>query len=324
MNSTYFSVHKGRYDLSIIVVSWNAKEFLRECLNSLYETIRKVTFDVWVIDNDSSDGSPEMVKREFPKVNLICTRANLGFAEANNIGVRKSNSRYVCLVNPDVKVLDGCIDLLCAYTDQHPQIGIVGPKILNPDLTLQPSAYGFPTPWNSLTHALGLHKIFPQLKLFRGPYRKYWPYDTVRNVDVLSACFWVVRREALDQVGLLDKDFFMYKEDFDLCRRFGEAGWYVVYFPEAQAVHYGGGSSSNAPANFTIEGPRAQIQYWKKHHGKAGAFYISLMIFIYHMLCIIQGIIWCIIKPSNRMIVVPKIKKSFVRVLWLLTGRVFS
>lgn len=309
-----------KYELSIIIVNWNAKKFLYECLNSIYTTTNKTKFDIWVIDNNSSDGSAEMVEKEFPEVNLICTGVNSGFAKANNIGIRKSNSRYVCLINPDVKVLNNCIDLLVSYIKQNPRIGIIGPKILNPDLTLQSSAYGFPTIWNSLIHSLGLHKTFPRSRIFRSFYRKYWPDNMTRQVDVLSGCFWVLRRKAIKKVGLLDEDFFMYREDFDFCRRMLKAGWDIVYFPEAQAIHYGGGSSSNTPISCTIESLRASITYWRKHHGEMGRLYIQLLSFIRQSLLFIQGVIYYIIKPSKRKEIIRNMEQNIAGLRWLLFG----
>lgn len=311
---------KGRLDLSVIIVSWNSKEFLRQCLQSVYKTTRKVKVEVWVIDNGSSDGSQEMVRNEFPNVKLVCSSSNLGFAKANNIGIKKSTARYLSLVNPDIKILNGCMDRLFAYMDKNPIVGIVGPRILNLDMSLQMSAYGFPNIWNSLCNALGLDKFFPKLKLFRGPYKKYWPYDKVLSVDVVSGCFWMVRREAFSQVGLLDEDFFMYREDFDLCKRFRKKGWDVVYFPEAQAIHYGGGSSSNAPVKCVIEGHKSFILYARKHHGELGKLYIILLIFIRQSLRIIQDTICCVIKPSKRVTFVQKIKQNIAGIQWLVTN----
>lgn len=311
-------------DLAIIIANWNAKEFLRQCLFSLYDTIKETSFEVWVIDNGSTDGSPEMVRKEFSRVNLICNRTNLGFAKANNIGIRKSESRYICLINSDVKVLDNCIDSLLAFMEEHPHAGILGPKILNPDLTLQASAYAFPTLWNSLTHSFGLHRIFHDVSIFRNLYNKYDPCNAPRTVEVLSGCFWLIRRESINKVGLLDEDFFMYMEDFDMCKRFHEAGWDVRYFPNALAIHYGGGSSNNVRSGFLVQGPRSQLHYWNKYYGKIGAFYITVLLIIYHSLFMIHGFLLYVYKPSMRNTIITKIRKCYPRLWYLLLFRHFS
>ena len=311
-------------DLSIIIVSWNAKEFLWQCLRSIYNTTRGVTFEVWVIDNNSSDGSPEMVEKEFPQVNLVCTGANLGFAKANNIGIRKSSARYVCLINSDIKVLDGCIDLLCNYMDQHPKTGIVGPRTFHPDMTPQQSCAEFPSIWSSLTFALGLSKIFPKSKVFGHMYTKYWPFDTLQKVDMLRGCFLVVCKKAIEQVGLLDEDFFIYMEDFDWCKRFWKAGWDVVLYPDAQVIHYQGGSSEKEPIKNTVERHRSKILYWKKHHSRIGVWYIITLELIRQLLHLIQNSLLYLFKSSARNALLLKMKGSVASIRWLMIDRLLS
>lgn len=265
-------------DVSVIVVSWNAQGYLRECLESLTETKLLHTLEVIVVDNASSDGSPEMVASEFPRVRLIKNDKNLGFAKANNIGIRESTGRYVSLVNSDINVLPNCLDLLVKHLDEHPSVGLAGPRILNADRTLQSSCRKFPSLWNNFCEASGLFRIFPRVSFFSTEHMLYFPHDRVMDVDVLVGCFWMIRREALEKVGLLDEDFFIYSEDLDWCRRCWYAGWRVNLFPEAHAIHYRAASSANDPARFAIEQQRATLHYWDKYHSWAGRFGIRTIL----------------------------------------------
>src|SRR5208337_5435775 len=178
-----------------------------------------------------SDGSPEAVEAQFPHVQLIRSGGNLGFAKANSLGVSHSRGRYLAFVNSDVKVLKNCLTLLVDYSDKTPGAGMVGPRIIGGDGKLQRSCRGFPSVWNMFCRALALDCLFPKNKAFTGYKLYHWPQDSPRPVDILTGCFWLVRREALTRVGLLDEGFFMYGEDKDWCKRFWAQGWQVVFVP---------------------------------------------------------------------------------------------
>jgi hypothetical protein len=304
-------------DVSIIIVSWNTKALLQQCLQSVYETAAKRTFEVLVVDNASSDGSPEMVKKEFPHVKLICTGDNLGFAKANNIGIKKSNGRYVCLVNSDIVILDGCIDKMCSYMDRRPSIGILGPRILNPDLTLQPSCKGFPSHWNTFCHALALDTMFPRSRLFGGFLMKFWPHDAIQSVDIIVGCFWMVRREALNDVSLFDEKFFMFWEDIDLCKRLWIAGWEVVFFPYAESVHHGGASYATAPIQSQITRLCSSAQYFKKYHSRYSQICFLLILFLHQMNRIIGYAFISLFFRSKRKEAILKIKRSIAGIRWI-------
>jgi GT2 family glycosyltransferase len=252
--------------VSVVIVSWNAKQYLAQCLRTLTERVCRYSMEVLVVDNDSTDGSPAFVESSFPNIRLIRNSSNLGFAMANNIGIRKASGKYICLVNSDVEVFDECITRLVDYCDTHPEVGMVGPRIVGSDGKLQRSCRGFPGVWNMFCRAFALDVIFPKAKLFGGYLLHYWNHDTTAPVDILSGCFLLVRRESLLKVGLLDEEYFMYGEDMDWCKRFWTNGWRVVFVPAGEALHYGGASSANAPVRFFIEKQRADLQYWKKHH----------------------------------------------------------
>ncbi|CAG0976621.1 partial heptose III glucuronosyltransferase, partial [Gammaproteobacteria bacterium] len=245
-------------EVSIIIVSWNAKEYLIGCLMSLYEEELDGT-EIIIVDNGSSDGSPETVEELFPEVTLIRAAENLGFAMANNIGIMASTGKYVCLINSDVVVLGGCLKSLKRRMDSDPSTGLVCPKILNPDMTLQRTLRRFPSLRGALLSAIGLDN------------RNFLPHDSTSEAEAVSGCFMFVRRAAIEQAGLLDERFFFYAEDKDWCRRIKDHGWRILFLPEAKAVHFGGSSSSSAPVKYYIELHKANLKYWRKHHGSLKA-----------------------------------------------------
>jgi hypothetical protein len=305
-------------DVSVIIVSWNARDYLMDCLQSLISKNSISRTEIIVIDNASNDHSPDAVRERYPFVKLIRNETNRGFAAANNIGIGMGRGRYVCLVNSDVRVLNGCIDRLCSYMDQNPSIGMLAPRILNADLTLQPSVRRFPTLWSSLCRALALDTFFSQSGMSGGEMMAFGSEDKSRSVDVLSGCFMMVRRGAIEQVGVLDENFFIYAEDIDWCRRFRQAGWDVVYYPGAQAIHYGDGSSSNAPIKFFIEMQKANLQYWKKHHGLTKQVAYFLITFFHQILRIAGNSVVYTFKPSARTTIIHKLKRSIACTRWLL------
>lgn len=296
----YSTNPKNSIDLSIIIISWNTKDYLRRCLQSIFNTIHSISFEVIVVDNNSLDESPKMVKSEFPLVHLIQTGSNLGFSGANNIGIKESRGRYLGLINSDIEVLGDCIDDLCLYLNRHPEVSLVGPQILNPDMSIQPSCYGFPTYWNSLIHALGINKLKFRPLVRYSLYEKYSPFNTTRSVDSLSGCFLVARKQAMNEVGLLDDDFFFGWEDFDFCKRLHLAGRDIVYFVQPKAVHYYQRSALKDPAKSILQSEKAHIQYWRKYYGKKGVIYISILILIRHFIQGIKNSIFILIKPKQR------------------------
>jgi GT2 family glycosyltransferase len=288
-------------DISVVILSWNDKQYLETCLRSLENATKSRTMEVIVVDNASTDGSPEMVEALFPDVKIIRNTENLGFPRGNNIGIQAGRGRYVCLLNSDIKIFAGCLDALADYLDQNPKVGMVGPKILNHDLTHQSSCRRFPTLWNNFCAATGLAKIFAGSKFFSGEHMFYFKGDRLMNVDVLVGCFWMVRREAVNKFGLLDEGFFMFAEDLDWCKRFWEAGWRVVFCPDAQAIHYRGGSSTKKDAVWlALTQQRSILRYWKKHYSVASFFGIRCIMFVHKVSRFGAALISHIISPSKR------------------------
>ena len=257
--------------VSFIIVSWNAKGYVAECLQSIRENCH-VQAEIIVVDNASHDGTPEWIREHFPECHLVETGANLGFAKGNNVGITLATGKYLFLVNSDVKILPRCVENLIELMEAHPDLALAGPQMWGPDGSVGRSTMRFPTLWNSLCRALALDSVFPHSRTFAGHLMGDFDHKRSRNVEVLNGWFWVVRRQALEQVGVLDEQFFMYGEDMDWCYRFRKAGWRNFFCAESAAVHYGGASSGLSPARFYVEKQRANLQYWKKHHGRVASF----------------------------------------------------
>ena len=255
--------------LSIVILNWNVREMLLACLRALPDATGEwwARTETLVIDNASSDGSSEGVRKEFPDTQVISLRANRGFSGGNNVGIRASRGDFMLLLNPDTLPHPGSIARLCDYMAAHPHAGIVGPRLLNRDGTLQPSRRRFPTFLTGLLESTPLQRMVPNAN----PLHRYFvldtPDDKTQDVGWLSGAALLCRREALRQAGLFDIGYFMFSEELDLCRRVSQTGWRVIYLPAAQIVHYGGGSTSqDVPArhiNFT----HSKIRYFHKHHG---------------------------------------------------------
>jgi GT2 family glycosyltransferase len=271
-------------DISDVIVGWNAKHYLELCLESLTEAPPSRTMEILVVDNASADGSAEMIEARFPRVKLIRSSENLGFAKGNNVAIRQCQGRYIALVNPDVIVFPGCLDALADFLDQNPKVGNVGPRVLNPDRTLQSTCRRFPTLWNNFCSATALASKFKGSRFFAGEHMFFFPHDRTLAVDVLVGCFSMIRREAFDAVGLLDEGLFMYGDDVDWCRRCWNAGWEVVFFPGAQAIHDRGKITAPYPVRFAVAQQRSVIHYWTKHHGFFGVLGIRSIMLFRHLL----------------------------------------
>ncbi len=265
-------------DISVIIINWNTRQLLEDCLASLPGSSTSHSLETIVVDNNSTDGSQDMVRQKFPAVKLICNDHNVGFAHANNQGIKASTGRYVSLVNSDVKVLPHCHDKLVEYMDAHPEIGIAGPRVLNGDLTLQSSCRRFPTLWNNVCDAFAFRRFFPNSAFFAGEHMLYFKHDRIIFPDVLVGCFLFARTKAVQQFGLLDEEFFMYGEDINWCLRCWRAGWKIAFYPAAEAIHYRGGSSNSDPVRFAVVQQRARQQLWKKHYSKIACLGLATLL----------------------------------------------
>lgn len=306
--------------LSAIVVSWNAKRYVHECLTSLCNQNLNVDFEIVLVDNASSDGTPEMVRRDFPQVTVIDNSRNFGFAKANNIGIEAARGRYIALINSDVNVPASCLQRLYTFLEHSPAVGVVGPRMLTADGHFGRSYMRFPNIWNCLCTALCLNSLHNG-KLFGGVLMTDFDGQRTIDVDVLNGWFLMLRREALETVGLLDERFFMYGEDVDWSYRFYKAGWRRVYFAGASALHYGGASSSRAAAKFYVQMHKANFQYWKKHHSALGVVGYWLTTLTHHSLRLIGYLLVYLFTRGGHLDALAKFQRSASCIVWLLTSR---
>ena len=254
-------------DLSVVILSWNVHDLLGQCLRSATMGYRPLATETIVVDNASCDGSAEMVRAEFPHVRLIANTTNRGYAGGNNDGIAAATGRYVMVLNPDTRVLGEALATMVAYADAHPDVGALGPQLLNPDGSVQSSRRHFPTLITGLFESTWLQPLAPP-----GVLRHYYVLDRtddeIQEVDWVTGACLLVRREAIHQVGGLDEGFFMYSEELDWCRRIRQAGWKVVYLPTAQVMHYAGKSSDQVIAQRHIYFQTSKVRYFRKHHGE--------------------------------------------------------
>ncbi len=254
-------------DVAVIIVNWNAREDLRRCLQSLFSEDRpKAAYSVWVVDNASTDGSAAMAQQEFPEAIVVANTENTGFSRGNNQAIAASKSRYVFLLNSDAMIKPGALDALVDYADSNPKAGIIGPKVLNPDGTLQFSCRRFPTLGAGLFRNTWLGRISPNNKYAASYLMADLTHDKIRPVDWLSGCAMMIRRDLVDEIGGLDERFYMYCEDVDICKRAWDAGREVVYMPEAVVTHAIGRSSDKNAEKMIVEFHRSWFEYDKKHH----------------------------------------------------------
>jgi len=234
-----------KVDLSIIILNYNTRDFLRDCLQSIQKAATNgFRWEVIVVDNASSDGSPAMVRKEFPGVKLIVNRKNLGFAAGNNRGILQAQGRYLLLLNPDTKVFPETLKTMIKFMDDHPRAGAATCRLELLDGRLDDACHrGFPTPWNAFAHFSGLAKIWPKNKWLTGYSLTYLPQNKPHEIDSACGAFLLIRRQAGEEVGWLDENYFWYGEDLDFCYRLKKKGWKVFFVPGVKTIHYKGVAS---------------------------------------------------------------------------------
>ena len=250
-------------DLSIIIVNWNTKQLLLNCIESIYRTVHRSAFEIFVVDNGSTDGSVEEVSQKYPTVNIIANSANLGFARANNIALRKISGQYAVLLNSDTILKESAMDKMYDFIEHHSQTGMCGPQLLNEDNSRQNSVGDFPT---LLTEFMskGLIRI-----LFPEKYRQAFKFKNIEftgptEVDFIVGACMLVRKAAMDQIGMLDEDYFFLYEEVDWCFRMKKAGWLVYHLPDAEIYHLGGQSMKEINLHARIESWRSRYLFFKK------------------------------------------------------------
>jgi len=249
-------------DLSVIIVNWNTRNLLLECLNSIYQTVKTVEMEVWVVDNGSTDGSIAAAGERFAETKFIQNRVNFGFARANNQALNMAAGRYLLLLNPDTKVSEGAIEKLIFFMDSHPEVGVAGAQLLNSDASKQNSIANFPSLATELLNKSLLRWLFPNR--FPGKYRHY---PVPIEVDsVIGACM-MVRRDVINQVGLFDEEYFLFLEETDWCYRIKKAGWKIYHVPQAEIYHFQGKSTEAERKRAKVEYYRSRYHFFKKNKG---------------------------------------------------------
>ncbi len=265
--------------LSVVIVNYNVKAYLEQCLRSVYEALKGVDGDVFVVDNLSTDGSVEMVREKFPRVKLIANKENVGFSRANNQAIKASNAKYVLLLNPDTVVGEEVFKTVVAFMDAHPKAGGLGVKMIDGRGKFLPeSKRGLPTPTVAFFKIIGLSRIFPKSRLFGRYHLGHLPEDQRAPIEILSGACMFLRKETLDQVGLLDESFFMYGEDIDLSYRITLGGYENWYLPEAGIIHYKGESTKKSSVNYVFVFYNAMAIFARKHFARRGPQLFSLVI----------------------------------------------
>jgi len=281
-----------RFEASVILVSYNTRDSLCACLDSLYAAIGSRSIQVIVVDNNSRDGSADMVARRFPQVELIRSRTNLGFAAGNNVGFKRAYGRYVILLNPDTLLHKAAIDNAIANMDANPAAGLAGGRLLGRSGADEPSARLFPSLLNEVLVLSGLAARFPRSR-FMGRFDRTWADPSeAASVDWVPGAFTVIRANALVKVGVFDERYFLYYEEVDLCRRFKEAGWQVWYWPDIVIRHWGGESAKTVEReDFTSSGSqlvlwrmRSALLFYRKHHGALTTWAVAMFEISWHSL----------------------------------------
>lgn len=260
-------------DVSIVLVSYNTVDLLAECLECLLESSRNLRSEIVIVDNGSKDNSVEVIKTRYSGCLVIENDVNVGFGRANNQALDVVNGRYVLLLNTDAFVARDTLQKTIRYMDTHPRCGILGVKLVSRDGVLQPSARYFPTPWNLFLARTGLNRIFTNVLMVDD---MAWDHASIRQCDWVPGCYYLVRREVIEQVGLFDSRYFLYYEEVDHCLAAKKAGWEVVFYPDTTVVHIGG-ESAGSENEITQSGHQietlqieSELLYFRKNHGLAG------------------------------------------------------
>lgn len=303
-------------DASIIIINWNTKDLLINCLNSIYKTIKNLTFEIWVVDNGSSDGSALAIKAHFPDVKIIENKENLGFAKANNQALRQIKGRYAVLLNSDTILTDGAIETIIRFMEKDKTIGICGGQLLNADETRQNSIANIPTLYTELLNKSLLRKLFPKKYLGKEHHFK----EPIEVESIIGACM-VVRKEAIDDVGLMDEDYFFFFEETDWCLNMKKKGWKIYHHPGAKIYHLQGQSAGKVNIRARIEYWRSRYLFFEKNYDKKQLFLLKIGLFIKLVInMLISTILNILLLFRNK-----KIKERFILNLrlinWHLKGR---
>lgn len=268
-------------DLSIIIVNWNTCQITCNCLESIIANTKSLSYEIILVDNGSSDNSIETIRSRFSKVTLIENSKNRGLSRANNQGIRIAKGRYVLFLNSDTIICENAVGKTVEYADCHPDVGIISCKVYENNRIVRPTCFRFPTVIDIFSSVFGLNKLFKYNRVFGRSRMLWWDRNSERQVDVTGGMFMLVRREAIDEVGLMDEVFFLLFEETDWCRRFANYGWKRVFWPGVSIIHKHGGSQSRKKdaLRFFIQYRKSLLIYFRKYHGVFATLAVRLLVF---------------------------------------------
>lgn len=298
--------------LSICIVSFNTRQLLKNCIESIYENSENIQFEIIVVDNNSYDGSAEMIKQAFPEVKLFINESNAGYAKAVNQAIEQANGQYLLVLNSDTEILPNALIKSLHFVKNRIDAGIVGCRLLNLDRSLQRYCRSFPSLLNFFSENFYLSYIFPNSKIFGRPFLYFFNYNEIKEVDIVAGAFMIVRKELIDQIGLMDDQFFMYSEEADWCYRAKKAGWKVYFYPGAEIIHYGGESTKQNSLKMFIELHKSHHKFISKYHGNFYLFLVKLVLISGLLIRIVLFSSLYILKSCGVKIRVNPVKKLVV------------
>jgi len=282
MSAPSMNVPKTPFDISFCIINLNACSYLKNCLHALPAAAAGLSYEVIVVDNGSTDGSRQMLQEEFPATLVIVNSSNLGYTLPMNQALRATRGAFLAQINPDTLPHGEAFNVLYSYMQSHPDVGICTPKVLNIDGTLQRQCRrGAARPWDVISYFLGLSNLFPHSRFFGGYLKTYLKEDELTEVEAVSGSCMLVRRAVIDQIGYLDEQFFAYQEDADFCFRTRQAGWKIMYVPQAAVTHLGGqGGSRTQPMRGIYEWHHSYYLYYNKHLARDYFFLVNWFMYL--------------------------------------------
>lgn len=305
--------------LSISIVNTNNKPLLKDCLQSIYDNTLKTSFEIIVVDNASTDGSVEMLEKDFPDVICIKNFQREGYGFSHNRAVEVAKGKYILIFNEDMIIGKNALDLMVSRMDIDNTIGALGCKLLNPDGSLQHSCFKFPTLGSELYEAL-----FPYTYIHKNSTTRakmyYWDHNDERDVDIIMGCCMLIPRSVIDEVGAFDTQFFVYSEEFDWCKRIKEAGYRITFFPEAEIIHYGGQTSKTMSVRMHLVMMESKYKYYKKHNGFVYAMLVNVIIGLSAIIRILGWSFYWAFNTGNKKKIAKGMLIRYSKTLGLLFG----
>ncbi len=313
-------------DVSICIVSWNTRDILRDCLQSIVDKTHSIQYEVIVVDNASSDESADMVRNIFPDCKLIESGENLGFARGNNLAVEQAIGKYILYLNPDTTLITNAIDGMYRFLEGHDAYGAVGCKLVFPDGRIQYTcAAAFPMPFNTLSALLLLNRVFPRSPLFAGRELDYWNHEDSRDIECLSGACIMARKSIIDKIGGFDDNIFMYSEDLDLCLQILKRGWKIFYLADETIIHHEGVSTKVVKKrNFApLRQKAANYYFFEKNFGTFKAMQFRASVFLGSLFRItVMTLAFPILFFKNKEQYKATISKHFYILLWSMSNRI--